>query len=767
MATSIYFNGRRTSIPGSYSKIDATGLEQVGFGAIGVVAILGTAQGGRPMSAVTKTDDLIRINRAGQEGEIFRSGDLLEAIPIAFAPSADENVPGGAAQVIACKVNPATQSAAVLTNAYGDCVDLTSADYGAHTQQINVAIASGTTQGKLITIVFEDTSEVGDNVGGDDIFHLTYEHAAAGAWEAMTTAVLSTGIEAYGTKSDPGLDGDVTTLAAPAKVEVLSSNAGDTSQVVDIFGLASPGGTPVRERLALTGTTPVVSTTTFLTDSVWAMEITGTTAGTVTCRVESGGATILSAVAGANPIKGATRAVGMYVGGGVVTLVAGAATTQKVILAGYADTGAYQLEVLTLAGTTPVVGTAKWSRLTTLVMGHVAAASTVTFSATAAKTLNTTQNTLQKVADTFNGKWEGGNGFVLVLDTARVDMAPSELDVSPSAVDVFATANPVFKADLQAVVDWINDNSAYVLAAKSSGAEGGAPSNTASPVYLVGGVEGTATRSDYLAALDFLKKVSLNTIVVLTGDPSVHADLEAHCAYMCGQGRNERDGVVGLLNTGLTDVPSKSEIKSQLRALNSRHIRAVAEAVERYNREGVRTEYAPPFFAVAIAGLQAGAPIGEPLTWKYVDVLDVRCDSSWSQVDDAEEMLSAGLLFTERVDGQGFRIMRNLTTYTRTNNLAFIEASTNQAANYATQQFRTALEIEVGKKGVGRSLAALHTVAEAILNRQVEDETLVEWRNLKMSRVADGVSVSVQMAPVTPNNFITSTIHLVTVTLTA
>jgi hypothetical protein len=36
-----------------------------------------------------------------------------------------------------------------------------------------------------------------------------------------------------------------------------------------------------------------------------------------------------------------------------------------------------------------------------------------------------------------------------------------------------------------------------------------------------------------------------------------------------------------------------------------------------------------------------------------------------------------------------------------------------------------------------------------------------------MVRVADGISVSVEMAPVTPNNFITSTIHLVVSTLTA
>jgi hypothetical protein len=767
MATSIYFNGARTSRPGAQSKLDATGLDSLGYGSLGRVAILGTAQGGKPMNEITKVDDLIVIKTPGKEGETFRSGDLLEAVPIAFNPANDPVVTGGALDVICCKVNDATQSTGQLSNAHGAAIDLESVDYGAHTQQVNVAIATGTTKGKLVTIVFEDVTEVGDDIGGDTMFTLTYAHGTGGAWETMTAAVVSGGgVEAYGTKTDPGLDGDVTTLAAPSRVEIVSSNAADTTQIVDIFGLSSIG-VATRERLTLNGTTAVPTTTTWAADSVWGMEITGTTAGTVTCRVLSGGATVLSAVAGVDPIKGATRGLGLFVGGGVVTVVAGGASTKKLILAGYSAAGVYQVEVLTLAGTTPVVGALTWSRLTTLVMGQVAAATTVTFSATAVATTPAIHDTLTKVADHYNAKIEGGNGFTLTLVTASVDMDPAELDVSASAANIFGPLAPAFLADLWAVINWINDNSAYVTAAMATGAHAGAPSNTTTPLYLVGGAEGTANRAKYLAALNFLKKIEVNTIVALTGDPSVHADIEAHCAYMCGAGRKERDGVVGLLNTGLTDVPTKTEIKTQIAALNSRHVRAVAEAFDRYDRNGVKTEYLPPFLAVAVAGMQAGTSVGEPLTRKYLDVLDVRCDSSWDQEEDVEEMLTAGLMFTERVDGQGFRWCRNITTYTRSSNLAYTEASANQAANYAAQLFRTDMETQVGRKGTGQSLVALKALGETRLDQLVADEVLVAWRSLQMARTLDNIEVSVEMAPVTPDNFITITMHLVAVRTTA
>jgi len=172
MASSIFFNGRLISVPGSYSEVDASALESVGLSASGVVAVVGTAVGGRPVSAITDLSEYLIMTKPEQGNQTFKSGDLREAIPMLFNPSSDSNIQGGAQQVYAMKVNPSTQSAATLENAYNSIISLSSADYGAFTDQINVSIGVGTSQGILLTITYEDTVESVDNLSGDSMFQL-------------------------------------------------------------------------------------------------------------------------------------------------------------------------------------------------------------------------------------------------------------------------------------------------------------------------------------------------------------------------------------------------------------------------------------------------------------------------------------------------------------------------------------------------------------------------------------------------------------------
>ena len=174
-ASTIFFNGRVISVPGSYSEVDASGLEQVGLGAAGIVAVIGTAEGGRPVSDITETSEFLRLNKPEKGNELFRSGDLREVVPFLFAPGNDPDILGGAVEVVAMKTNPATQSNGTFQNPQGDAMVLTSRDFGAFTTQINVSIADGTIQGKLLTIIFEDITESVDDLGGDDIFELQYQ----------------------------------------------------------------------------------------------------------------------------------------------------------------------------------------------------------------------------------------------------------------------------------------------------------------------------------------------------------------------------------------------------------------------------------------------------------------------------------------------------------------------------------------------------------------------------------------------------------------
>jgi hypothetical protein len=59
-----------------------------------------------------------------------------------FEPAKDTDILAGAQEVVAMKINPALQSSAQLSNAYGPALDLLARDYGAFTDQYNIAIGT-------------------------------------------------------------------------------------------------------------------------------------------------------------------------------------------------------------------------------------------------------------------------------------------------------------------------------------------------------------------------------------------------------------------------------------------------------------------------------------------------------------------------------------------------------------------------------------------------------------------------------------------------
>jgi hypothetical protein len=458
----------------------------------------------------------------------------------------------------------------------------------------------------------------------------------------------------------------------------------------------------------------------------------------------------------------------MVVAGSAITYVADAACTDRVTAYGLSSTGTVQTEVVQLNGTTPVPGVALWNRLDYLALGELAAARTLTVSGNAINANFTGLDTVQKLADNINGKL----GFTLAVVVANpVTYDPADLDIVSPAVDIKSPANPGFGDDLTAIIRKLNAESSLVTAARGTPGTD-APDNTSAPVYLVGGHEGnstpgseaipTSTPADWQGAFGLLKQVFINTLVPLTGDPAIHADADAHAEYMAGVGRAERDVVVGLQNAAQTDVPTKTEAKTQIVDLNSRHVRAVAQTMDRFNTSLERETFQPPFLATLIAGMQAGSPVATSLTHKVTNCLAVDQDSTWNPHDDAEELIQAGLLMIETIDGLGRRVVRNITTYLTDSNLAYTEGSVNEATNHAVYNFRTEMERMVGAQGFAGTVVAAEGLAVNILGLLV-GVSLVTWRSLNIDLILDVLEVSVEVAPVLPISFVQSTIHLVSV----
>lgn len=760
-STSIFFNGRLIRRPGSYSEVDASGLEGVGLGAAGIVALIGTSEGGRPASTITEVVDIPRFSNPDAAQRFARAGNLREAAAMAFAPSNDPQILGGAVEVVLLKVNPATQAAVTLSNAGGSAIVITAADYGEFTNQISISVQDGTNRGKLVTATFEDRTESVDDIGGDAVLTLTYR-APTGVdglgWQTMTADVLASGVRANAQSSVAGADGDVS-LGETGAFEAASAAAGDTTQQLTVVGL--DGGSAVARTVTLNGTSAVAVGA--FDGGVFGAFLDSVTTGAVT--VTQTGVNLTIAVGSLS--TGGQKWGAAFVNNGVVTATASAAGVQNVFVVGRLATGQRAVEAIALNGTTPAAGTVSFTEVEAVVLGAIPAATTVTFDAVAAETSNLSQDTLQKVADFFNARQRANtvtpasvDGFTLTLATGLTTLSPANLDLTAAAVNIDDPVVGSFFADLFFLEQALDGQFSLVNATRPAGAVG-VPDNTANPVFLTGGGEGTTTFAHYQAALNLLRRIGVSTIVPLTADPAVHAALSAHCEFMGGIGRNERDGIVGGQNAALTGPPTLAEITAGVVALNTRHLRYCGQNVDRFNVAGERATFPPYFQAVLGAGMQAGSTVGVSLTNKVANCLGVSQDQSWNPVDDAELLIERGLFFMEEVENVGRRWVRNVTTNVSSDNIAFTEASVNEAVNFAVFNFRTNLEFAVGRQGFSGTVNATKSIAQGTLGLLVDTAVLTSFRNLDISLLLDVLDVSVEIAPIIPINFVRSVLHLV------
>lgn len=746
MATAIFFGGRRINVPGAYSVIDASELASLAPGAVGIVALLGTAEGGKPLTVDPEFSDATRPEQLLKR---HRSGDLRTIGQFCFQPSSDPAVPGGAQRIVGVKVNPATQSALTLVDDNSDdAADLLSTDWGQYTSQINIDVDAGTNEGKKYTVVFENVVETFDDVGEDAVFDILYA-AGLNGYTTMLAEVTSTLFRALATKNTLGLNATITQPTAGV-LNVVSDNAGDTTQTVTIYGI--DGVTPVSETLTLNGLTVVIGTQNFT--KVTGIRKSAATLGNVV--VEDSVSATVATLAPATLTSGLSILTNAPAAG-VATVTVDANTADEMVVRGLDASGAEVAQYidLTAAFTTPVVGTVAFSRITQIELGDVPVARTVTTSLTAAQTLHSTFPTTRQVADRLNTL----DGFT-ANSLRRNSFLMADCDYRPAAT-CLGTALEIF-ADLFDFIDTMNSGSAYVRATRATG---GAlpPANTASALFLTGGSEGAPTITEWQTAINLLKKRRVNIIVPLTNDPAVHSLVALHLVERAGKLRSEANGYVGL-GTNAGRGETRSNIKSQIQLLNTRHLSAIAQEGQRFDPDTGEATFYPPYAVAAMAaGMQAGSPIGEPLTRKRPFLSDIRNDTSWSVEDDVEEMIDAGLMVIEKVDGSGIRFVRSITTHLDDDNVVFTEMSANESANTAVFELRRALDLKIGQRGLGGTVAVIKGLAFDALERLVTDQIIVAFRSVTVEQIGDTFPVSVEIAPVLPINFIPITVHLVAV----
>lgn len=753
MASAIFFAGRRINIPGAYSEIDASELAELAPGAVGIVALLGEAEGGKPLTVETEFADMTRPEQSLKR---YRSGDLRVASQFCFAPSTDPAIPGGAQRIVAVKVNPSMQSSAQLVDDNNNAAaDLLTKDWGLFTSQVNIDVQSGTTEGKRYIVTFEDTIEDFDDIGADPILDANYSPGANG-YGTMLARITSTNFIASATKAVAGLFSHLTAqLLVADTLRVSSSSALDTTQSITIFGI-NAANVPIKETLALNGTTVVNGVTTF--KKVTGASLSAATVGTVT--VTNTTPTTIVTFAPAVTTRGLSVTTNTPAAS-VATVSIDVDTATDVVVRGLNASGAEVAERfdMTTGFTTPVVGTTVFARITQIELADVPVARTITVTITAATTSHSLYATTRQVADRLNSL----DGFTS-NSLRRNTFLMVDADYRPNASILSTTVE--FFADLFDFIDTMNSSSQFIAATRATGGSL-PPKNLPSPVFLTGGSEGTTTIAQWQTAFNLLKKRRVNVIVTLSGDAAIHALMATHLVERAGKLRSEANGYAGLAKVDGSGE-TRSAIKTRIQNLNTRHISAIAQEAQRFDPDSGEATFYPPYYLAAIAaGMQAGSPIGEPLTRKRPFVTDIRNDSSWDVENDTEELIDAGLMIAEKVDGIGIRWIRSITTHLDDDNVVFTEMSANESANTAVFELRRQLELQIGKRGLGSSVATIKGLANDVLERLIDDDIIVDFRSLTVEQIGDTFPVSVEIAPVLPINFIPITVHLVSVRVAA
>lgn len=727
---------------------------------MGIVALVGTAEGGAPLTVDESLADATNPNTVQER---YRSGDLRTAGIFCFEPSQDDAIPGGAQKEILVKVNPATASGVSLPDINGaDSIDVTSVDFGLFTAQINVEVSAGTNQGLKYVVVFENTVETFDDVGGEAIFDVTYTPGSDG-YDTALGVLSASAFTVAATKTEAGLDSErAADIPAAGVLDVVSDNVGDTTQTLTVYGLDG-GGALISEAIALNGTTNVTGAIVFT--KVLACRLDAAAAGTITVSdspITTTIFTILTAIL--------TRGIVDVTNGaaaGVITMGASADIAADVAVLGTSASGAAVNDVfdLTTALTTPVVGTTVFGTITTLLLGDLPVANSAIVNVDAVITDHSQFTTVALVVDRLNAI-AGFAATSIVSNFTTFLMTDADYNTL-SPTNVLSVAGEFF-ADLFEGAKVLTQNSQFVNGARATGGTL-PPVATAAPVFLVGGTEGVTTITEWQTAFKLLEKRRYNILVPLSPDPAIHNLALSALIAKTGRLKSEANGYVGI---GLTDGSgagqTRAEIQSQIQTLNTRHISAISQELNRFDPlTGVATFFPPFMFAAVAAGMQAGSAIAEPLTRKLVIGNAIRNDPSWTVEDDASDLIDRGLMIFEQVDEVGIRCVRSITTHLADDNLAFVEMSSNESLNTFVFEFRTALDQKIGQRGLGNSTGAIKALAIEVANRIVSEDKIVAHRSLQVDQVGDVFPVSIEVALVNPINFIPITVHLTPTTVAA
>lgn len=658
MAINVSFNGATIYKPGSYSKtnIDLGG----GFplGPAGLIAVIGEADAGAPgASEVNIADNHFSADQISVIRNKYRSGPIADSAAMLFSPAADAAIPSGAQTVWFYKTNASVRASLTLTNSYGV---VRAREWGIGGNRLSLtntlvaetpAVAASTAPFNEALIVAGDKLVLHVNGGAVNTFTapaITNNASLVAAF--ANTANWSAGLPTGVTIVVGGIDGASTvTVTQIAAATQYQLGFGRSFQL-------SVGSPDLLIKLNLTAglKTPAVEPN-------------------VTLKLDQKRDNIQEESA---------------LGGSIVFAL------------GHDGTGGVTAATVTIDADNIVL--------------NQNAAPVFTLPKSSYSTLKDLADELSLVS---YGGWSAS-----VVNPAYNQLPLSVLD-EVTAVGALASGVVLparIKKDASETADFFD---ASTLGELVAGADVGLPAVLAETL-LTGGARGATSSADIVNGLTKFEKFHVNSIVPLfsrdaTADiadsltdsgstytiAGIHQAVKTHISLMkTTKRRSERQGYLSIKNSYLSSVSTAgilADARLQLAIQDTRNIDA----------QGAVRWFQPWSLAAMLAGARGGAPVGEPLTFKFLNCSGIRQTAQAMSTPDAnividfdpdlqsDDAIQSGITFVEAPQTGGFRVVVDNTTYGRDGNFVFNRGNVLYAADIVAYNFRNSLEnVFIGRK---------------------------------------------------------------------
>lgn len=669
MAISVSFGGATIFRPGSYSRttIDVGG----GFpiGPAGLIVVFGEADAGTP--GASEVD--IKNNRftADQMPEIrakYRSGPIVDAAGFLFSPAADAAIPSGAQTVWFYKTNASVRASLALATAYGT----------ARAREWGIG-------GNRITVEVVNTAEVAPVIQGTTIenFGVALNGASFVIHEnggAAKTITLSTTPDDHDTQAHL------------------------ISEMTDLFTAAS------LTSVVAAGTAP---------DSI---KITH--AADATAHVKGFGKTI--ELVGENlSLFGLTA--------GLTSSSVEAASTIRLVQARDSIT-----EEETVGGNAVItIGHSGAGGVTSASVSITATKLTLTTSAGTVDFVKANYPTVKELADDIDllAGWSAS-----VVSSQYNQLTPDVLDnvTTVGALSTGSLKPAKIKKDSAEVAAMFD---ASTLVEIVSQAVVGLP-DAVVKTPLAGGLKGGTTSAEIIAALDKFTKFHVNFVLPLFSRDAaddisdglteststytidaIHQAVKTHISLMKSvKKKSERQGF-------LSYKKSFDLCKDKAGIMADGRLQLVIQDIRQVDSAGNIKWFQPWALAALLAGARSGAAIGEPMTFKFMNLSGIRHTAQPMATAEADividfdpdtmtdEAIQAGITFLEARQTGGFRVVVDNTTYGRDGNFVWNRGNVIYAADIVAFNFRQQLEdIYVGKKNTIQP-AEVASTASSILDQ--------------------------------------------------